>query len=183
MENKISNNCALRSVSRTLIQYSSVFLVMVVVVGCSDSNVEMVRNGKLDFDRSITVGQALENRNFCDDIEWSSSQDDKGRVYVDHTCYVYSFNDFFAGHLNAQKNPDRVEEKISFRVIPDDGSFVPSSMTLTAYLDEKEVLNEDRGEHAGAIGRHMQSIYEESYERNDYLDDIWYIRSEHYDVE
>lgn len=90
----------------------SVASVLPLMAGCSDPNVEIVKNGKFDFDRSITVGEALENRSFCDDITWVSRKGEKGRDYVDYTCTTTSFNEFFKS--KAQSEIEDIKEDYNF---------------------------------------------------------------------
>lgn len=49
----------------------------------SDSNIEIVKNGYLDFDKSITVGRALDNYKFFKSTNWDEFESEQGRDIVE----------------------------------------------------------------------------------------------------
>ena len=56
-------------------------LVIISFSGCGDS-VSMVKKGTLDFDKSITIGQAFDKYKYFKKIEWKEFVTDNGRKVV-----------------------------------------------------------------------------------------------------
>jgi hypothetical protein len=66
----------------------SLFALVLLVAGlsgCSDSGVSTVKNGVLDFDKSITIGQAFDNYKYLKGVAWRSFTSDNGRDVVEVT--------------------------------------------------------------------------------------------------
>lgn len=59
---------------------------IVTFLGCGDRKVEMVKNGVLNFDKSLTVGEAFDNYKYCKNVKWESFTTDNGREIVQVTC-------------------------------------------------------------------------------------------------
>jgi hypothetical protein len=69
--------------------------VCFVLVGCGSSDVDAIRDSKMIVDSSITVSQALENRDVCSSYSWSSYEDEKGRAMVEYGCQIKGAEDYF----------------------------------------------------------------------------------------
>lgn len=52
------------------------------VGGCSDNKVSMVKNGTLEFDKSLTVGQALDNYKYFTKTKWEAITTENGKKVV-----------------------------------------------------------------------------------------------------
>ena len=63
------------------------------IAGCADSDVRMVRDSYLNIDSSVTVGNALDNKEICETTNWHSYEDDRGRVFVRHECHFKGFEE------------------------------------------------------------------------------------------
>jgi len=63
----------------------SLLFLAVLVNGISliNNNVSIVKNGILDFDKSLTVGQAFDNYKYFKDVEWESFTSENGRKVVE----------------------------------------------------------------------------------------------------
>jgi len=53
--------------------------------GCS-SEIDVIREGRLELLPEYTVGQALDNRKLCESTDWSVIEDERGRDVVRYTC-------------------------------------------------------------------------------------------------
>lgn len=58
-------------------------LMALLLCACSDNSVDIVKNGRLDFDKSTTVGNALDNYPFFKATSWSTFQDQQKRTIVE----------------------------------------------------------------------------------------------------
>lgn len=54
--------------------------------GCSDPNIDLVKESRLNTDENFTVEQAFDNRKLCEGVEWISTTDDVGRDIVEYHC-------------------------------------------------------------------------------------------------
>ena len=53
--------------------------------GCS-SEIDVIREGRLELLPEYKVGQALDNRKLCESTDWSVIEDERGRDVVRYTC-------------------------------------------------------------------------------------------------
>ncbi|WP_442765654.1 hypothetical protein [Sulfurospirillum cavolei] len=60
----------------------SIFITVLFLIGCS-SNENIVKNGTLAFDKSITVGQAFDKYSYFSSTKWRSFKTDNGRQIVE----------------------------------------------------------------------------------------------------
>lgn len=73
---------------------SGILLIIVILFsGCSEesvnlSNIEKVKNGVMNFDKSITIGQAFDNWNSCKNKKWNEFTTDNQKQIVEFTCKV-----------------------------------------------------------------------------------------------
>ncbi len=58
------------------------FLVFLANLSASGGNIAMVRDGILDFNKSLTVGQAFENYKYFRDTRWEQDTTDNGMEFV-----------------------------------------------------------------------------------------------------
>lgn len=89
------------------------FLVIVGFVGCGD-NISLVKNGTLELDKSITIGQAFDKYKYFKNTEWKELVTDNGKKIVqvdgiiDKDRMVYFKDRFKEIRITAQFtiNPD-----------------------------------------------------------------------------
>ena len=73
---------------------SGILLTIVILFsGCSEesvslSNIEKVKNSVINFDKSITIGQAFDNWNNCKNKQWNKFTTDNQRQIVEFTCKI-----------------------------------------------------------------------------------------------
>lgn len=61
-------------------------LLLLFTFGCSDPNIDLVKESRLNTDENFTVEQAFDNRKLCEGVEWVSTIDDVGRDIVEYHC-------------------------------------------------------------------------------------------------
>jgi len=69
-------------------------IVCTLLSGCG-SDLDKVKNGVLDFNKTITVGQALDNWKSCESKDWKSFTSDNGVKVVEFTCH-HRAKDYFS---------------------------------------------------------------------------------------
>lgn len=69
------------------------FATLISIAGCSD-DISLVKESYIDPSRTTTINQSLNNRDICENIEWSKLEDDKGRNVVQYTCIFIETKDF-----------------------------------------------------------------------------------------
>ena len=84
---------------RNLKSMTSGILLIVVILfsGCSEekansSNIEKVKKGVMNFDKSITIGQAFDNWNSCKNKKWNEFRTDNQKQIVEFTCKINNLN-------------------------------------------------------------------------------------------
>lgn len=65
---------------------------IVFLNGCSD--IDNVKSGVMDFDQTITVGEALDNWKSCRKTHWEEFETDNGVKVVEFSC-EHKVNDYF----------------------------------------------------------------------------------------
>lgn len=58
----------------------------VLLAGCSGDDIKTVQNGLMDFNKTVTVGQALNNWSSCHTKEWKESKAINGTRLVEFKC-------------------------------------------------------------------------------------------------
>ena len=85
-------------------------------IGCSDKKVASVKNGVLNFDKSLTVGEAFDNYKYCKDVKWESFKTDNGRNIVQVTCDYDLYNkDNSDGYRKVFKQKGIKEAEITYQ--------------------------------------------------------------------
>ncbi len=77
------------------------FLLSLFILGCSN-DIDIVKNGTMNFNKTITVGEAFDRWNNCQKREWESFETDNGVRVVQFTCgnkdyiskYLYKIKSF-----------------------------------------------------------------------------------------
>lgn len=62
--------------------FSAIFTLAIIIglTGCG--NVSLVKDGTLEFDKSLTVGQAFDNYKYFKDVKWEEITTDNGKKVV-----------------------------------------------------------------------------------------------------
>lgn len=76
----------------------SMLLFLLVLTGCQkQSNIDLVKNGVLEFDKSLTVGQAIENYTLAKKVTWDAGESENGRNFVNCTIALDVEKTAYAG--------------------------------------------------------------------------------------
>ena len=62
------------------------FIATFLISGCSDSNIDQVKEWRIEGATNYKIGQVFDSYEFCDDTEWSSSDGNSGNSIVEFTC-------------------------------------------------------------------------------------------------
>ena len=120
----------------------SVLSVIIGFTGCG-SDIDTVKDGVLNFNKTTTVGQALDNNKNCESKEWSTFETDSGIKVVNFTCnvanvkeYIESIKDDLGTLEPKWKNIDNIKHlKLKSRIkiyqftINKDDTFQANSVT------------------------------------------------------
>lgn len=85
------------------------FTLFLCVSACSANEIEQVKNGKLEFDKGTTVGNAFDNCGFFKSTRWTSFQDRQKRTIVQfegEIDLVRVANEAYAATINYQSGND-----------------------------------------------------------------------------
>lgn len=88
-------------------------IVMFSLTGC-ESDTDIVKNSVFtyidyennaqSYDASYTIKQAFDHRDVCNDIKWSTFQDDRKRTIIQNECTFDGFLNYFPNWLEGRKN-------------------------------------------------------------------------------
>ncbi len=67
---------------------SIVSLILACLLYGCNSEVDAIRNGRLEAYPEYTVGQAFDNRDMCESTDWATTEDERGRVIIRYTCHM-----------------------------------------------------------------------------------------------
>ena len=63
-------------------------IVLLLLAGCSDTNIDLVKKAYLDSSNTTTFSNVLDNKSYCEKVEWSVFNDNIDRVVVQYLCQV-----------------------------------------------------------------------------------------------
>lgn len=116
-------------------------LFSLILAGC-DGDLSSVKNGTLEFDNSITVGQAFDKYSYFSSTQWESFETSNGRKIVEVTGF---FTDDYP--ILKQLKPrgiDKMSLTVQFRVNKDD-TFEIAAIGMTIVNDAGEETEQDIG--------------------------------------
>ena len=119
-------------------------LVSVLFVGCG-SDIDMVKSGVMQFNKTTTVGEAFDNNKDCKKGEWESFETDNGAKVVQFTCYRKGVKEYFNKVKSFLKKVDDLSplDVISntgvyqFTINKDDTFQIDNVQTITKWADNK----------------------------------------------
>jgi len=71
--------------------------------GCGDGNIDIVKNGYTNYDDTLTISQAFDNRKVCNEVDWTSFNDDRERLIIQYKCHINGVNSFYIDKKNSIK--------------------------------------------------------------------------------
>ena len=131
-----------------------VFLSL-MVTGCSD--VSTVKDGTLNFDNSITVGQAFDRYSYFSDTDWKDFETSNGRKIVQVTG---EFNDDYIKKMGWTKQFKEASLIVQFKINKDD-TFEISAIGLELTSLKGKTKKVDLGQ--GMSNRQFNSMLKELY--------------------
>lgn len=57
-------------------------IILFTLVGCGNKEVSVVKEGTMDFDKSLTIGQAIDNYKYFKKVNWKLDKSDNGKKIV-----------------------------------------------------------------------------------------------------
>ena len=108
-------------------------------VGCSNGKISEVKNGVLNFDKSLTVGDAFDNYKYCKSVKWESFETENGRDVVQVTCdYDISNKDNsdYYRKLFKEKGIEKAEITYQFHILKDDSNKFELNGEFDKFLDK-----------------------------------------------
>jgi len=69
--------------SKVLLILSSIWLLQ----ACGSNEIDTVKNGRMEYDESYSIGATFDNRNMCSSVSWQYIEDSSGRNVVEYQCF------------------------------------------------------------------------------------------------
>lgn len=128
---------------KVVLTASAACVLAVMLSGCTQDDVSLVKGTIMDIDRSLTVGEAFDNWQDCATREWETFETDNGRRVVQFTCDIKNAKEFYglmSGYLGT--NPvafsvDYQKQIVQWVVNKDDTVSLSYVGTETTWLDGK----------------------------------------------
>lgn len=123
-----------------------------VMTGCSD-NTDLVKNGVMNFNKTITIGEAFNNWNNCEDSKWDSFKTDNHTKVVEFTCKKKNVKEYFSKVKNilikqsqGYKKADYLnvvssKEIFQWTINKDDTFQINNVQSETIWADGKKITN------------------------------------------
>lgn len=121
----------------------------IAIVGCG-SDTDKVKNGILEFNKTITVGQALDNWKSCESKSWEEFSADNGVKVVQFTCnhkvkeYIQKLKSYSASEINKGAiylDIVSYSQKFQFTINKDDTFQIHNISSETQWSDGEKVSN------------------------------------------
>ncbi len=71
-------------------------LIVVSLQGCGSSDINLVKSGVMDFNKTLTIGQAFDNWQNCSKSSWSDFKSSNGQRVVQFTCENKNVKQYFS---------------------------------------------------------------------------------------
>jgi len=130
-------------------------LLSLFVTGCSEVNT--VKDGTLNFDNSITVGQAFDRYSYFSDTDWEDFETSNGRKIVQVTG---EFNDDYIKKMGWTKQFKEASLIVQFKINKDD-TFEIAAIGLEATDLKGKTKKVDLGQ--GMSNNQLNSMLKELY--------------------
>lgn len=131
-------------------------VIVAIAAGCSKDDVTVAKEGHLDFNKSITIGQALDGYKYFGNKEWLATKTPQGTRLV---IFKADMNPQFVKEINGackstapQKTIESQKWAIQFTLNKDNSIFVSGTQTLS--------IAPDKTKKAGSLSEALlQSVY------------------------
>ena len=130
-------------VLRNIVLYTISVLAVVIFSGCSKDDLTIVKTGYLGFDKSKSVGQALDGYKYFGTKEWLTTKTPEGARLV---IFKADMNPLFIKEINEECGKLNTQQKaiesqkwsIQFTLNSDNTFHVSGTQTLTISTDKKK---------------------------------------------
>jgi hypothetical protein len=85
---------------------------MALLVGCTQSDIDMVKTMPLPENNTFTTSQAFDHRQVCASVAWTKTDDDRGRRIVEYRCTVKGIAEWVDGNVGAARRAVRDEAQL-----------------------------------------------------------------------
>ena len=117
---------------------------MVLLVSCGDSNVSLIKDGTMNFNETVTIGDVLSTNACFSEVEWESKTNDRGQDVVIFTALVDNDALFESNPELKKEFTQQIEDtqleiycKIGFLLSKQDDSFsFGQSVVQYIYIDK-----------------------------------------------
>ncbi len=84
--------------------------ILLCIGSFADYNIDLVKNGTMNFNKTLTVGQALDNWEYCTNGKWDNFQTNNGIEVVEFGCETENLYKHF---VDKKLNLDMLKKEIS----------------------------------------------------------------------
>lgn len=133
------------------------FAVVWLTTGCSENKVAMVKNGTLQFDKSLTVGQAIDNYKYFKKTKWETLTTENGKKVVQVTGQIA-----LDKHPSI-KNPELKAMDVRFQfIVNQDKTFELGWCGVGAEKTNGEKVEPNQTANLNACSQWLKGIYNNS---------------------
>ncbi len=148
-------------------KWNYIFLIFCMLItgilGCDKiigGDVSMVKGGTLEFDKSLTVGQAIDNYKYFKKTGWEAIKTDNGRRVVNIKAMIDTDKH---PTLNSKQNPNLKDAELQFQfVINQDKSFQLSWCGIAVTKTDGSKLEPEQNANLLSCTNTLRKIYENS---------------------
>jgi hypothetical protein len=115
-------------------------LCAILVAGCSDSDINAVKEGRFDAYPEFTISQAFDNRAACDSTDWEKVTDSRDREIVRYTCHFKGVGDAFL--KQAKKEFESATKHIDSRTFSYEVERISKAKAMIASIKEEMAIAE-----------------------------------------
>jgi hypothetical protein len=133
-----------------------IVFAILMISGCSD-DVSTIKNGTLEFDKSITVGQAFDKYKYFSSTKWKSFSTDNGRKIVE---VKGDFKNEYLKHMRWEDQFASASLLVKFTINKDD-TFEISALALDFLTRNGDKKRQDIG--ANLTARQLNTLLSELY--------------------
>jgi len=129
--------------------------LLLFITGCSD--VGTVKNGTLNFDNSITVGEAFDKYSYFSDTDWTDFETSNGRKIVQVTG---EFNDNYIKKMGWTKQFKKASLIVQFKINKDDTFEIAAiGLEVTDLKGKTKKVDMGKGMSTVGLNRMLKELY------------------------
>jgi len=146
------------------LNYVLIFCMLIIgILGCDKiigGDVSMVKGGTLEFDKSLTVGQAIDNYKYFKKTGWEAIKTDNGRRVVNIKAVIDTDKH---PTINSKQNPNLKDVEFQFQfVINQDKSFQLSWCGIAVTKTDGSKIEPEQNANLLTCTNTLKGIYKNS---------------------